>query len=532
MWGCNAARFWQQQCVPHALRAPSTVRRRIDWVHNTSVKVNFKRIWDAPTMHPDKLVRTLRDLKAEGSSDVFLLRALSQRFRANAEEFFPPQIDDVLRSFAGLRYADDSLLFGFVGRSGDLMANASPRRLVRVLRNAAALHLRPVAWSEQVIPIVHRELPEFREGLPSLLESLHALRAQEVELVDLLAVQGMLVSDELGDAFLARVFERWSRHGYHNEELEGRVLSLPEDVIDSLDIRDVLNLLAGFLRCGHLSAVRALETHIDTVLRGANMNTIMKALSWMVTVSLRSHPLWEACASAVEESLKNLSFRRHAFPDAVHSLAMLISGPVEEVTDELRLVVGFLSSPDISSAIPRYNALQSLKLLHAACLLATRSTPASKAEEHIVQTIPWDTFARQAVRLSRQLNLPNRRMLKMAAEVLRDIAKRYDLDADNYLAITDQLAVVGLPPLVGVADELEDPDEWEMVEVGAEAFLQFPQTGRVPGLKFLSDRKGVKFLGTGDVFANHGEHSQSMTPSCQLVLRAMDLQGWSVEVCA
>lgn len=310
------------------------------------------------------------------------------------------------------------------------------------------------------------------------------------------------------------------------------MLSLPEDVIDSLDIRDVLNLLAGFLRCGHLSAVRALETHIDTVLRGANMNTIMKALSWMVTVSLRSHPLWEACASAVEESLKNLSFRRHAFPDAVHSLAMLISGPVEEVTDELRLVVGFLSSPDISSAIPRYNALQSLKLLHAACLLATRSTPASKAEEHIVQTIPWDTFARQAVRLSRQLNLPNRRMLKMAAEVLRDIAKRYDLDADNYLAITDQLAVVGLPPLVGVADELEDPDEWEMVEVGAEAFLQFPQTGRVPGLKFLSDRKCVKFLGTGDVFANHGEHSQSMTPSCQLVLRAMDLQGWSVEVCA
>ncbi|CAE7240188.1 unnamed protein product, partial [Symbiodinium sp. CCMP2456] len=103
----------------------------------------FVRFFEAPTMSADQVVSTLKELAQEQNADVKLLAALSRRYYGHAEEFFPPQIEDVLGSFAALGFADENLLKGIEGRIEDLASDASPRRVVRVLRSGASLRLDP-----------------------------------------------------------------------------------------------------------------------------------------------------------------------------------------------------------------------------------------------------------------------------------------------------------------------------------------------------------------------------------------------------
>ena len=72
-----------------------------------------------------------------------LLAALSKRFHGHAEEFFPPQIEDLLGLFASLGYSDEHLLHGTLGRLQDLASDASPRRLIRLLRAGSQLQWAP-----------------------------------------------------------------------------------------------------------------------------------------------------------------------------------------------------------------------------------------------------------------------------------------------------------------------------------------------------------------------------------------------------
>eukprot|EP00928_Gymnodinium_smaydae_P021802 TRINITY_DN18537_c0_g1_i5.p1 TRINITY_DN18537_c0_g1~~TRINITY_DN18537_c0_g1_i5.p1 ORF type:complete len:342 (-),score=73.74 TRINITY_DN18537_c0_g1_i5:270-1295(-) len=313
-----------------------TLRGVADRVNGVAPALKFRRLCEAPTMEPDAVVATLRELVAERSADVPLFGALSQRFHARAEEFFPLQIDRLLGCFAELGYADESLAEGVAGRVGDLMSDASPRRVVRVLRNAAALRLPHEVWLDAATTQLHRHLPNLRDGVPSVLESLGALRWRDEELAELLLTQGLLIVDGLHtggrmnsdrDGYLARLFERWSRIGFNHAEVEGLAVDLARTKATSLDfdVRDTINLLAGLRRCagdGAREACRELEAAFIDRLRAAKAEDtamVAAALAWMERLSFCSPALWQACADAVELALADASFVRKEAPRVLRS---------------------------------------------------------------------------------------------------------------------------------------------------------------------------------------------------------------------
>merc|ERR1740121_2653733 len=110
------------------------------------------------------------------------------------------------------------------------------------------------------MPQLHYHLPNFRDGIPSLLESIHAGRYKDPELVELLLTQGLMVSSELGDSFFTRLFERWSRFKYTHAAAEESAIALAEVSTSAdaghLDIRDSLNLLAGLFRSQNPEVVK------------------------------------------------------------------------------------------------------------------------------------------------------------------------------------------------------------------------------------------------------------------------------------
>jgi len=486
-------------------------------------------------MEPDEVVRTLGELEAERSGDVLLLRALAKRFHANADEFFPPQIDASLGAFARLGYSDEALLRGFAGRLSDLASDASPRRVVRLLRHGAALQFRPHDWLEGLLPQLHQQMPNLREGLPAVLEALHSIRWHDPELLELLATQGLIVTDDLdNDVFFTRFFERWSRHGIEHNEIEEQAVSLAKGGGSSpLDLRDSLNLLAGLYRCTSSTTKEArefLESQLTTRLAGAGSRAesaviaagtatpgeeAVLALEWMQRLSLRSPQLWRACAESIEVALQDPKFAREHLPAAIHALAALSgAGGGKEEGVESNLVAALLNAPETRKAASKLSAQQALHLLLAASLLRLPATGVD---------LPLARLLRQAARMARQLPLPERRALVEAAESLGDEPEAKEggkFSAD--LASIRALPIAALPPLMGAAQA-----DWGTVDVGPRALLLPPGGGEL---------HGVHLLGFRDTFAapvpkkKKTKANAPTTPSCRLSARALELQGWSVQL--
>lgn len=458
------------------------------------------------------MIRTLRELVDEKSSDVYLFQALSRRFHAKAEEFFPPQIDDLLGCFADLGYADEPLLEGFAGRLDDIVSDASPRRVSRLLRNGAALRLAPEAWLEPVVAQLERHVASTHEGIPGALANLHAVRCRDAEMTELLLSQGLFVADQNSDdAFFTRVFERWSRHGQRHAEAEGRAAALAQGRTD-LDVRDELNLLAGLLRCGQKGDASPLEDRVSSRLGASSPQEVATAAEWMQRLSLRSEKLWAACADSMELALKDKVFVRDRLPGALRALAALSVGD-----GEAALLARLLAAQETRAALPKYGAPQALQLLHAGCLAAA----AGGKEPDASLLAP---FAAQAARLARQLSLPERRTLSAAAGFLSGAKGGAEFDA--LAARAGALPLAALPPLYAAEDA--DCEGLVAVEVGGESLLR-PAGGAADG------RSGIRYLAFGDTFAGQGAGKKAiersmLTPSCLLPVLALARQGWQVEL--
>lgn len=539
----------------------------VDYVGQAHPSQQFSRYWDAPTMDADGLLRTLKTLREERCGDPLLLRSLSHRFYSSAEEFFPLQIDELLVHFASLSYSDDNLLNGFLGRLGDVVFEASPRRVVRLLRNGAVLHLHPDIWLEDVLAQLHRQLPNLREGLPSCLESLALLRvAPKTPLAELLLTQGLLVEDELGPGFFTRLFERWSLHHLEHAEAQERAVQAASRA-EQMDLRDGLNLLAGLRRCRGAEVRGAADT-LEEQLRarlsrsssdpppvslppdadgdaGGDKGAIVEyrefrdhraaaadatlALTWMRRLSLRSPPLWTACAEAIELTLKACkapdsrpwlgAFAREHLPEVVHSLAALSTGD----DDEAKTIAALLQCEEMRTAMPQHTATEALRLLHAACLVAVQA-PADQ-QRSFVQAVDWKQLLTHVVRRARQLTLPERRTLLVMVHFLEDLASEYDLPLTATLQLgASRVPVVPLPPLrpAGMREHTvaADPSHHDAFET---LLPSLAAPGGPRGLRLLKPRE--QFAGAG-----HGGGAvpaDATTPECQLVVRALRRRGWA-----
>lgn len=492
-------------------------------------------------MEPDAVVATLRSLVAEGSGDVALFEALSRRFLASAEEYFPPQIDAVVGLFAELGYADEALLHGLVGRCGDVVADASPRRVVRLLRHGAGLRLAPAGWLEELLEQLHRHLPNLREGIPSALGSLRQLGRRDAELAELLLTQGLLNRDELGPHFFTRVFERWSLHGCRHAEAEECAAAIAADPGALHDARDGLNLLAGLWRCGIRDAAAALEDHLVSQLEQANSAEAAAALAWMRRLALRSTRLWAVGAEAVELGFQNRAFVRDDLPGALLSLASLGAGVAGRQADaggqdagrEAELVAKLIGAPELREALPRYSAPQTLEVFSAACMLTAACEEGSSLEAQVARSMPWDALSAQMARLSRQLSLPERRQLLAAVGPAEDLSRRLGLNADQRLKAqvdSQRLPVVALPPLPPfVEDEvaagvLATPAPDTLAQGSFEALWSHHTGDQGVGER---ERGGVRYFGPRDILVGR-DGPGSVAPQCGLLARALELRGWHV----
>lgn len=488
-------------------------------------------------MGVNSVLETVKSLRAEGSSDTALFEALSRRCLASAEEFFPPQIDELLTEFAALAYSDEALLQTFSGRLNDVCADASPRRVIRLLRNGAALRLPPGAWLDEVLDQLHRHVPNLQEGLPSALASLRLLGHRDEELAELLLTAGLLNSSELGPGFFTRLFEQWSLHGHSHSKALDQAIAIAGDHKALPDLRDGLNLLAGLWRCGAPEVASSLEEELAMRLQKATEVEVCGALTWMQRLSLRSPRLWELSVEAVELALPNQTFVRQHLPEALYALAALSPGKgagaqkADQEGREVELVATLLGRAEVSATLPRYTASQVLQLFTAASLLSISCQGSSALEGRLAQSIPWNRLATQAARLSRQLSLPERRQLLAAARQAEDFCQRHDVNLDSQLKlhISEQhLPVVALPPLPAFMDE----------DAAAKAASSSPVAATLAPGTFEAlwsptsgddrrGRSGVLYLGPRDIFVQSTK-DVCIAPSCSLVARALELDGWHV----
>eukprot|EP00405_Crypthecodinium_cohnii_P036680 CAMPEP_0206544500 /NCGR_PEP_ID=MMETSP0325_2-20121206/11566_1 /ASSEMBLY_ACC=CAM_ASM_000347 /TAXON_ID=2866 /ORGANISM="Crypthecodinium cohnii, Strain Seligo" /LENGTH=450 /DNA_ID=CAMNT_0054043283 /DNA_START=172 /DNA_END=1525 /DNA_ORIENTATION=- len=410
----------------HFGKSPGQQTLDPDRTYGVTSSLRFQRFWRAPNLEPHELVSMLSDLEQERSCDVHLFGALSSRFYANVSEFFPPQVDAVLGSFARLGYADEALLRGFAGRLTDLASDASPRRVVRLLKHATMLELPPHVWLEGLLPQLEQKLPYTREGLPTILECLHTLQWKDPELVKLLVTQGLIVADELNVSFFTKLFERFSRHGLEHKEATQKAVKLASSAKASMDFRDALNLLAGLKRISSASeAANKLESSLVARLdatssheAGGKKSLLVKnewesdgdrvavVLDWMERLSLQSAPLLKTCTNLVEtEMAKDKRFARSKLPGALHSLAAL------STKEELPTVLALLSTLLKQPVVAKYDG-EGLALLFRAA--ASMELGGVGSAEVLTSLLP------HVARSVSQLPLMERRLLLEALDAVAD----------------------------------------------------------------------------------------------------------------
>jgi len=307
-----------------------------------------------------------------------------------------------------------------------------------------------------------------REGLPSVLASLRLLGLRDEELSELLLTQGLLSTSELGHAFFTRLFEQWSLHNFEHAEAFDHATELASNGSALSDVRDSLNLLAGLWRCG-------------------------------------------IQAADLEERLLSLAYL----------------GPGER---EIELVGRLLDASELHAVVPRYDAVQTLQLFCAACMLSTSCKEGSSLEARLAQTVPWERLSQQVARLSRQLSLIERRQLLAAARVAEDLDRRHkvSLKLDSSM---EHLPVVALPPLSPFLDR----------QSASKAPSRSPAptslgAGTYEAVWLLSSgRKGknncVRYLGPRDIFID-SSRSAEITPNCNLIARALVSDGWNLTLTA
>eukprot|EP00913_Durusdinium_trenchii_P028647 g26867.t1 len=234
------------------------------------------------------------------------------------------------------------------------------------------------------------------------------MRWKDAELEELLLTQGFIVAEELGDVYLARVLEAWSRMGSTDPEAVDRSKQMVHNICGpgaqkhrelGHDLRDALNVLATLTRMCPKSQERStLEAHLASQLSAVNSTEAMLALQWLQRLALDSAPIWKACAEVTELALEEKNFVRDHFAHAVHCLASVAGEQTQAA-----LISQLISSPEVKHGAPRLSAEKTLQVLHAASMMDLKDSVVAD----------WES---QAARLARQMSLPDRRTLRIISD--------------------------------------------------------------------------------------------------------------------
>ena len=174
----------------------------------------FRIVVEGPSFSPDQLLKELEQISRIKNPSVTVLQVLSRRAVASSHLFYPPQVVSTIDIFSKISFCDPKNFFDFlVSRKTDLLANASPKRIVSLVEAITRLNLplfHDSLWPEIRDSLIH-VLPQLKRGVPCLLASLARAGCTDSELIEALLVHAECVKTEIEPEFFIKAIEAASR---------------------------------------------------------------------------------------------------------------------------------------------------------------------------------------------------------------------------------------------------------------------------------------------------------------------------------
>ena len=176
----------------------------------------FRIVAKGPAFKPDEVISALVDCSRVSSPSATALSVLSHRAAVAADQFYPPQIVEVLSLFGRIGFGGSQDLFSLiVSRKSDVLSEASPRRIVTLIEAFANLQLplfHPAIWPDMRAELV-RVMPQLKRGITTVLRSLSKLGCTDTELVGALMAQAECLeeSGEIEREYYVHALEAVSR---------------------------------------------------------------------------------------------------------------------------------------------------------------------------------------------------------------------------------------------------------------------------------------------------------------------------------
>jgi hypothetical protein len=258
---------------------------------------SFRIITKGPTFKPEELIGALRTLGQVSSPSLTAVSVLCQRAAAAAEQFYPPQIVEVFSGLAKIGHTDSEPLMSLLTeRLGDVLNEASPRRIVLLIVAMADLELH--LFSTEIWPPFRKEiarlLPQFKRGIPSLLQSLAKLGCKDLELANALLVQAecLYTTAEIEREFFVHAIEAASRIDGMSESVVRAMNVLNHD----MSAGQKINVLAAHLRAGKSGQeiIREVQPHIRGEGNGFNSARLLGMMGRLgITLQSENSPVIE-----------------------------------------------------------------------------------------------------------------------------------------------------------------------------------------------------------------------------------------------
>eukprot|EP00922_Rhytidocystis_sp_ex-Travisia-forbesii_P017543 GHVS01026139.1.p1 GENE.GHVS01026139.1~~GHVS01026139.1.p1 ORF type:complete len:703 (-),score=101.68 GHVS01026139.1:83-2149(-) len=331
----------------------------------TSVEM-VKAYLESHSCKPHVFVAQLQDMCSQICADPEVLRALSARFHSSADEFFPPQIIQILQLFSFMGYSDESLVAATVTRIDDLLTKPSPLRLALLLRLFRHLNIHhPLA----VMPVLER-LPDhyhnFSNELADMIASLAGLHQHNQLLLDALASQCLIHKDYLKSS-LYRCYESLSLHGYAHDALDVHIHKTVQNskALSVMSPHDKLRLLAAFIRYGTDGPAELCRNSLITDLDAQNSlrwNTSASLLHRITSLGLRDSDLLERLANDMEVNIRSQEFTQFY-------LTTRLLGLVTSDYDDIDLLMLATTSEELYARLSHLGASQLCDVVYVCAAL-------------------------------------------------------------------------------------------------------------------------------------------------------------------
>ncbi|CBZ54011.1 conserved hypothetical protein [Neospora caninum Liverpool] len=316
--------------------------------------------------------------------DAPLVRLASRRLSALSDQFYPPEIMELLEVFAAFPFSDEPLLAAVASRLDDLLTDPSPKRLASLLSIYARLGFCHPVVQDPLMKCIEEKMHTFDAGLlPGLCRSATSLLSPRVPILDGLATQTQLVLSagllcekksagspgvdaeqrrHIGALFSC--LESLSRQRYSHAALIDDCLACIDLHIKAFSLQDTLRAIGAARRLGLAGVEEQLRRHMEMQAEGAmdRGDQLLAMLRLLDALRLRDSQLLQKASDAVELHSQKKAFMATQLPEALLHLSRLSPA-------DLQLPVAILSQPALLGMAPRLSASQLQQLLSASALL-------------------------------------------------------------------------------------------------------------------------------------------------------------------